>query len=623
MYLDLCFSLLLFCVLGSALSADNIGGQRIAASTVIDGAEISYKPVSGDICGGVESYAGYVKFPENTMTEVPQDYPVNTFFWYFKAQKSPESAPLVIWMNGGPGGSSIFGLFNENGPCYITSDITPKPRDYSWNKDYNVLYVDQPVQTGFSYDVVTDGFLDLATGNVVISDSEKGDTFIPGKFSSQNVSHTASTTQNAARQFWNFLQVWTQDFEQYESSDDSINIWTESYGGRYGPSFSAFIHNQNARIKQGSLQDGKVLNLATLGVINGCVDLLIQETSDIEFAYDRNDYGIEGVTEKEYADALVAFTKRGGCQDQIHQCLDFAEKQDPDMYGNVDEVNKACYDTITFCQNEVEGPYQFRKQWAFYDITHCYLDPFPGSYYLEYLASEKVRDELGVPVDFVEISNLVGLAFNLTGDYARRNPTGYLEDIATLVDAGIQVVMLNGDRDFACNWIGGERVSLGVNYKGKDEFRQAGYANINLDDGSSEPAGHVRQHGLFSFSRVFQSGHMVPSYQPEVAYTMLQRAIQGKDIATGKVDIDGEYSTDGPSSSIATFQAPPYPSPICFLRGMAGTCAPNQIEAVKDGSATIVNGVITDPEPSPGTCPTEIPRDNILQQPPTLQYPLY
>ncbi|XDG02163.1 hypothetical protein ABKA04_001778 [Annulohypoxylon sp. FPYF3050] len=561
------------------------------------------------------------------MIEVSHDYPVNTFFWYFEAQNNPENAPLVIWMNGGPGGSSIFGLFNENGPCYINLDLAQQPRDYPWNKDYNVLYVDQPVQTGFSYDIVTDGFLNLETGDVVFSDSddEGNITFVPGKFSSQNVANTANTTQNAARQFWNFLQVWTQDFEKYTTSDDSINIWTESYGGRYGPSFAAFIHDQNTRIKQGSftLQDVKPLNLASLGVINGCVDLLIQETSGIEFAYDRNDYGIPGLNDTEYANALVAFTKRGGCQDQIKNCLDLG-KQDLGMYGNVTEVNQACYDTIKFCQDEVEGPYQYRKQWAFYDIAHCYLDSFPDNNYLEYLASEEVREALGVPVNFTDISNLVGLAFNLTGDYARRNPTGYLEDIATLLEAGIQVAMLHGDRDFACNWIGGERVSLGVDYEAKDEFRHAGYTDVLLDDPDSDPVGHVRQHGLFSFTRVFQSGHMVPSFQPEVAYTMLQRVIQGKDIATGKVDADDTYSTNGTFDSVATLTAPPPPSVTCFLRGMPSTCAENQKEAIRDGSATIVNGIVTDPDASPETCP-ELPnnRDIILEQTPSFQYPLH
>ncbi|KAI1631479.1 carboxypeptidase S1 [Biscogniauxia mediterranea] len=596
MHLLCYFALLLFGVFGSTLH-----------TTDDDEPTISYTNVSAAICGEAISYAGYVKFPPNSMKEVAHDYEINTFFWYFKSKNNPQDAPLVIWMNGGPGASSMFGLFTENGPCAINEDMAPETNNWSWNTNYNLLYVDQPVQTGFSYDVVTEGFLDLETGDIIpkgeVDFQPNNNTFIPGKFSSQNVSNTANTTENAARHFWNFLRVWSRDFEQYDSHDNSINIWTESYGGRYGPSFAAFIHNKNSQILNGSLQDEEILNITSLGIVNGCVDLLIQETSNVEFAYDRNAYGISGLESEEYTTALAAFFQKEGCWDKIRVCSYLGETLDPDMYGDAPEVNQACKEAIDFCQNEVEGPYLFRKKWAFYDIAHCYLDGFPPNHFLEYLANEKVLKELGVPVNYTDISNAVGLAFNLTGDYARRNPQGYLENIATLLDSGIQVAMVFGDRDFACNWIGGERVSLEVNYAARDKFNLAGYADVTVED-DSDPVGQVRQYGLFSFTRVYQSGHTVPAYQPEVAYQILDRAMQGKDIATGKIDVSSDYSTDGPFDSTATFKPPSLvPSVTCYWRGLPTTCAENQIQAVREGTAIIEKGIVTSPSASPDTCP--------------------
>ncbi len=86
---------------------------------------------------------------------------------------------------------------------------------------------------------------------------------------------------------------------------------------------------------------------------------------------------------------------------------------------------------------------------------------------------------------------------------------GYLEDIAYILDSGIKVALAYGDRDYACNWIGGEEVSLAINYTDSEKFRSAGYTPIQTN--SSYVGGQVRQYGNFSFSRVYgkPSAYMV------------------------------------------------------------------------------------------------------------------
>ena len=74
------------------------------------------------------------------------------FYWFFR--HDDESKPVVLWMNGGPGSSSMFGLFLENGPLRVVqngNDFTVSRADKSWADDYHVIYIDQPVNTGFSY----------------------------------------------------------------------------------------------------------------------------------------------------------------------------------------------------------------------------------------------------------------------------------------------------------------------------------------------------------------------------------------------------------------------------------------------------------------------------------------
>ncbi|KAE8152818.1 Alpha/Beta hydrolase protein [Aspergillus avenaceus] len=600
-------------VIGAAFFAGQVVAQyppppenlKTIYSEVLHGATITYKEVPGKICDSAsESYAGYVNFPPNTMKDAIQDFPVSLFFWYFKSQSDPETSPLSIWLQGGPGGSSMFGAFTENGPCAVNDDSQSTHRnEYTWTKYANMLYIDQPVQTGFSYDIATNGTLDLLSENVTPGSEDQGPFNQTGTFSSQTLTSTANTTVNAARHLWNFAQVWLQEFDVYknESKNDRVSIWTESYGGRYGPGFAAYFHQQNDKLS--ASDTFTPINLDTLGVINGCIDLRTQETADPDYAYNRNTFGVEAINRTQWTDAIEAYEKPSGCQDQIDACLHLAAKHDPDMYGNVTLVNDACFDTSTNCQAEVEAAYIFTSKRGFYDIGHCNLDPFPANYFIGYLAKPEVQQALGVPVNFTLISNTVGKAFNLTGDYARRDPLGYLGDIAYLLEHNVQVALLYGDRDFACNWVGGERVSLDVEYESSAAFQAAGYADITKSGGSDDVWGQVRQYGNFSFSRIYQSGHMVPSYQPEAALEIFQRVMNGKDVQTGDHKITPSYSTNGTSTSTHTDDLPPAPAPTCYLWALSGTCAKEQIDAVGNGTAEIENYVITKPEQPSGTCP--------------------
>jgi carboxypeptidase C (cathepsin A) len=68
---------------------------------------------------------------------------------FVESEDKPESDPVLIWFNGGPGCSSLLGFFQENGPVIVDGEeprLNPEP----WNKRANVLYLESPAGVGFT-----------------------------------------------------------------------------------------------------------------------------------------------------------------------------------------------------------------------------------------------------------------------------------------------------------------------------------------------------------------------------------------------------------------------------------------------------------------------------------------
>ena len=98
--------------------------------------------------------------------------------------------------------------------------------------------------------------------------------------------------------------------------------------------------------------------------------------------------------------------------------------------------------------------------------------------------------------------------------------------------------------DYLCNWLGGQVVADQIKAKG---YSKAGFVNISTSDGVVH--GQVKQAGLFSFARIYNSGHEVPFYQPLVSLEMFKRVLKRVDVATGKKKLSADYVTVGTPTS--------------------------------------------------------------------------
>ena len=180
--------------------------------------QVRYKEVPPGICeqrDDIKSISGYVDIAENQ----------HIFFWFFEARNAdPETAPLTTWINGGPGASSMIGVFQEMGPCSVDRHGKVANNVYSWTNVSNLLFIDQPVQTGFSYSTPTSGYINQQNGSIIVTESgacpsDEITNRTCGTYSDpSDMNGVPVSTITAASSFYTTLQGFLGTFPQYARS---------------------------------------------------------------------------------------------------------------------------------------------------------------------------------------------------------------------------------------------------------------------------------------------------------------------------------------------------------------------------------------------------------------------
>ena len=416
--------------------------------TTPTGVKIRYKePGKDGVCEttpGVNSYSGYIDLAPN----------VHVFFYFFESRSDPSSDPLTLWLNGGPGSDSMIGLFDELGPCRINSKLESVINPYSWNNNSNLLFLSQPVGVGFSNQGVEKGSLDPITGAYLNSSQAN----VTGTWPILDPidQGTIDTTDLAAIACWHILQGFLSGLSTLAADVNGVkdfNLWTESYGGHYGPSFYNYFQEQNAKIMSGKMK-GYSLNFATLGIGNGIISETIQAGWYPEFAVN-NTYGIKAYNDTVYSYAKFANEMLNGCQYQIELCeiaaagvnggnvsLAAGSVITPKAVG-VPDIDVLCSEAADMCRDNVESPYYFYGGRGVYDIRHPITDPTTPNFFEEYLNLPHVQEALGVVrVNYTYSNNDIYWAFQATGDFIYPN---FLADLENVLDSGVRVSLYYGD----------------------------------------------------------------------------------------------------------------------------------------------------------------------------------
>ncbi|KAF2113999.1 Alpha/Beta hydrolase protein [Lophiotrema nucula] len=582
---SLAVSLLAYVVSAASFPPKPVGLTTIT-SEKFPGVSISFKQTK--ICEttpDVKSYSGYVNLPPSPETNRP--YEAHMYFWFFSARQNPSTAPLSLWLQGGPGVPSITAALGENGPCVVLDDSkSTELNPWSWNDKVNLLYIDQPVQVSFSYNTLTNGTIDLVSTPYAYKPADFSDgvpetnlTFLTGTFAAQDPGQAPNTTVNAAPVMWDFLQAWLQEFPKNPAKDNTFSIWGESYAGHYIPVFADYFYQRNDKLTGSEVK----LTVDTVGLVSSCIDIDTQMIYYPKFAYN-NTYGFQGINETTYNTAIAADAQ---CKNLTATCRSLADSQDPQGLGNNANVNRACLTAYQYCFTNLHDG--FVKDRNLFDIEAPLVpEAFPPKWAAGYLNSAPVQQDLGVPVNFTGNSLVVSTDYFLTGDFVRGHQ---LDALKALLDKDVKVALMHGDKDFQCNWMAGEAISLALD----PSIQDAGYAEIKTN--ASYTGGLVREHGKLSFSVVFKSGHELPYYQPETAYQIFNRVMSDKDVATGTQTVGDDYATTGRGDAwVLQEYVPDTEEAKCYVWDVLETCTPDQADILRSGNAITENFVLVGEE---------------------------
>ncbi|KAK5278911.1 hypothetical protein LTR40_008529, partial [Exophiala xenobiotica] len=386
------------------------GEQERRIDGQLDTFDLRVKSVDPSALGvdTVKQYSGYLDDNENDK---------HLFYWFFESRNDPKNDPVVLWLNGGPGCSSLTGLFLELGPSRINEKIQLVSNPYSWNDNASVIFLDQPVNVGYSY-----------------SGSSVSDTVAAGK------------------DVYALLTLFFEQFPEYAHQD--FHIAGESYAGHYIPVFAAEIMSHKK----------KNINLKSLLIGNGLTDGLTQ------YEYYRpmacGDGGWPAVLDEQSCQAMDNALPR--CLSLIKNCYD-------------SESVWSCVPASIYCNNALLAPYQRTGQNVYDVRGKCKDSSnlcYPELGWIsKWLNDKSVMKALGVEVDGYDSCNFdINRNFLFQGDWMKP----YHRLVPDLIEK-MPVLIYAGDADFICNWLGNKAWSEALEYPDHKKFASASMKDLKLD----------------------------------------------------------------------------------------------------------------------------------------------
>jgi carboxypeptidase C (cathepsin A) len=400
------------------------------------------------------------------------------FYWFVEAQDKPETKPLVLWTNGGPGCSGLSGFLTEHGPYRADAKGSLELNPYAWNTLANIVYIESPAGVGFS---------ETPNGTIY------GDH--------------ATAVQNA-----NFIDGFLEMYADYKEHD--LYLTSESYGGHYMPTLATELVRRGLPTFKGFAVGNPLTNMPFR---------------------DYGQYGTWADHQLIPAPMLDDYLAKG-CRkdDSSAACQAVLESMD----GLTGDLNPYALD-FPLCQNggaltTKDTPFRLGQREALMASLRR-VHPqrkllggyFPKNYDMcadnqasAYLNRADVKRAIHANhnTQWAECAMAINQGWNQT-DILRPMMPLYQSLVAS--SKKLNILVYSGDDDSVCATLGSQQWIWGLGLKEIQPWAPW-YTAAHQVGGY-----HVEFEG-FQFTTVHGAGHMVPQTRPQQALTVFQHFLNGK-----------------------------------------------------------------------------------------------
>lgn len=426
------------------------------------------------------------------------------FSWVVEAETEPEKKPIVLWLNGGPGCSSLGGMWTELGPFVVDKNQVVSLNPYSWNKAATMIFVEQPAGVGFSYPAM-----------------DTNDTI------------TADDTYHA------LLDIFRQ-LPQFKGRP--FYVFGESYGGHYVPNTVKAVQDGNAALDP---TDPNFINIKGFGVGNGYTDWALDFDMNVP-------YGREHAlcSERQYQDAITACngstvacfwpnpaaTCTKQCNDAVQAATANAMGGGIDIYDIYEDVclegqQRIADQAFTLAQQRQKAIAQASVQKGALGVTP--ISPIYATcaedYSKTYLSRADVQKAIGARR--LKEWNMCGLLNSGVPDHLQGAGKQYHFNFESrlpyyrnwLTKNELDILVYSGDADYILNFRCTENWLKALNMEVNKDF-------VAWKGSDRQVAGYLTEFNGLRFATVKGAGHMVPKDRPRHALDLFKAFLEGTPI---------------------------------------------------------------------------------------------